>query len=316
MIVLGWIVIFTVSLGVLVKSADIFTEMAEKVGFALRMPSFIIGGTIVAFGTSIPELVSSIIGIYKGASEIVISNVIGSNITNITLILGIAAIVSKKGKINIFREIIEVDLPIMIGSIMLLFAVTWDGKFTRFDGLLLLLGLIIYTLYTIYDERKDIAVPEEAKEDIKHHRINAKVIGLLIGSGIAIYLGAYYTVESVIKLSQIINIGADIIALYAIALGTSLPELAVSIVSVRNGKGEMAVGNILGSNIFNIFAVAGIPGILVSSLYISKSMITTYIPFAFVISLLFFFVAQDKKLTKWEGGILLLFYIFFLSIFK
>ncbi len=311
-----WSIIFIISLAVLIKSADIFTEMAEKIGFALKMPSFIIGGTIVAFGTSIPELISSIIGIYKGASEIVISNAVGSNITNVGLILGLAAIVSKKGSIKIFREIINVDLPIMIGSIMLLFIMVLDSQFTKFEGLILFAGLVIYTLYTIYDNKKDISIPEEAKDDVVHHKINTKIILSLIASGVFIYISALYTVDSVIKISEIANISKDIIALYAIALGTSLPELVVSIVSVRNGKGELAVGNILGSNIFNIFAVIGIPGMLATSLIVTPKMLNTYLPFVFIISLLFFFIAQDKKLTKWEGGILILFYILFLSIFR
>ncbi|MAE42916.1 conjugal transfer protein TraR [Candidatus Woesearchaeota archaeon] len=308
-----WILVFVISLFVLIKASSYFTNSAEKIGLYFGMPAFIIGVTIVAIGTSMPELISSIFAVLKNSSEIVVGNVIGSNIANIFFILAIAAIIGKKLKIT--YGILHVDLPILVGSAFLFALMIWDGIFTLPEALLLILGIVIYFLYTLSleKEHEDVEIKKEMKKELtRKKRLDAKTIAVLAVSAVFIYIGAKYTIEAVINLSEIFSLGKEIIAASAVALGTSLPELTVSIIAARKGKPEIAVGNVLGSNIFNTFVVMGVPA-LFGTLIIPQNIITFALPMMLVATLLFFFIAQEKEVTKWEGYLLLLFYVFFIG---
>ena len=296
-----WIIVFIASLSVLIKASDYFIDSAEKIGLYLNLPSFIVGVVIVAIGTSLPELVSSIFAVLKKSSEIVAGNVVGSNITNIFLVLGITAVISKKIKLD--YELTGVDLPFLIGSAFLLAMTVYDGLFTLSEGFLCLGCVFIYLIYTMNVKKK---------ENFEIKKLEWKTLIIFVISGFFIYLGAKYTIESVIKLSEILHIGKEIIAASAIALGTSLPELTVSISAARKGKPEIAVGNVLGSNIFNALAVMGIPRLL-GILIIPKTILTFGLPVMLIATLLYFFMSQDKEITKWEGWLLIIFYIFFIG---
>ncbi len=309
-----WIGIFLVALAVLIKASDYFTDSAEKIGIYFGLPAFIIGVTIVAIGTSLPELVSSIFAVLQNSSEIVIGNVIGSNIANIFLVLGVAAIIAKK--LEVTYELIHVDLPMLIGSAFILAITIWDGQFTTFEAIICLIGLIIYLWYTVKigkeheHEATEKAVKKKKREEKKIYPWKATIIFLV--SMFFIYIGAKYTIESVIELSNILNIGKEIIAITAVALGTSLPELLVSIQAAKKGQAEMAVGNILGSSIFNAYAVMGIPA-LIGTLIIPQSILTFGLPMMLIATLLYYFITQDRQITKWEGMLLILFYILFIG---
>ncbi len=297
---------FVGSLILLVKASDYFTRSAEKIGLYFGMPAFIVGVTIVAVGTSLPELVSSILAVLHGSSEIVVGNVIGSNIANILLVLGIAAIIGKKLQISF--ELIHVDLPLLFGSSVLLAFSIMDGVFTYKEGILFLVGLLVYLLYTINSGGK--ATKKEIEE--KPKKLSPQTIIVLLVSSGFIFVGAKYTIDSIVKISEILNIGKEIIAVSAVALGTSLPELMVTISAARRGKAEMAVGNVLGSNIFNSFAVMGIPSFF-GDLIIPHQILIFSLPVMMVATLLYFFMTQEKQITKWEGWFLVLFYAFFIG---
>ena len=300
-----WIIVFVASLFCLIKSSDYFTDSAEKIGLYLGLPAFIVGVTIVAIGTSLPELASSIFAVLSNSSEIVVGNVVGSNITNIFLVLGITGIIGKKLKVT--YELIHVDLPLLVGSAFLLAITVWDGIFTWPEALVCIGGFILYSVYIIKTQKK-----QETSKPKKPRKLDWKTICILIISAFFIYLGAKYTVESVIQLSEILNIGKEIIAISAIALGTSLPELMVTVSTARKGKPEMAVGNILGSNIFNALAVMGIPA-LIGTLIIPSSILTFGLPMMLIATLLYFFITHDKEITKWEGWLLIIFYVLFIG---
>jgi len=308
-----WIIVFVVSLFVLIKASDYFTHSAEKIGLFFGIPVFIVGATIVAVGTSLPELISSIFAVLRDSSEIVVGNVVGSNIANIFLVLGIAAIVGQRMKLT--YELVHVDLPLLIGSAFLLAVTIWDGIFSFPEALLCLGGIILYLLYTINTRKKyeNIEIRKETKQEVKQGRkLDWKTLVILAVSAFFIYLGAKYTVESVIKLSEILNIGKELIAISAVALGTSLPELMVTIAAAKKGKPEMAVGNVLGSNIFNALAVMGIPA-LIGTLIIPHNILTFGLPMMLIATLLYFFITHDKEVTKWEGWLLVIFYVFFIG---
>ncbi len=300
-----WIIIFVASLAALIKASDYFTESAEKIGYFLGLPSFIVGVTIVAVGTSLPELISSIFAVLKNSSEIVVGNVVGSNIANIFLILGITAIIGRK--IKIAYDLIHVDLPLLVGSAFLLAVTVWDGIFSLPEGLMCLAALMVYFHYAINVEKKR----EKSEQETVKRNLDWKTIIILAVSAFFIYIGASYTIESVIRLAEIFGLGKEIIAVSVVALGTSLPELAVSISAARKGKPEIAIGNILGSNIFNALGVMGIPA-LIGVLIIPQTMVTFALPMMLIATLLYLFITWDKQITKWEGWLLIIFYVFFI----
>lgn len=315
--ILIWSAIFIASLVILLKASDFFTDAAEEIGLFFKLPAFIIGVTIVAFGTSLPELLSSVIAVIGGSSEIVSGNVIGSNITNIFLILGVAAILARKIKVN--HELINVDLPIMMGSAFLLGLMMMDGKFTLMEAILSIGGLLIYIFHTVTNKKdagkKDDAMERDLKKEftgIKLREFPVKSLLMLIVSGVFLFVSAKYTIDSAVELSGLLGIGKEIIAATVIAFGTSLPELAVSIAGARKGKADIVVGNILGSNIFNALGVMGISG-LFGVLVIPSSILTFGLPLMIIATILYLFITQDKEITRWEGSFLIILYIFYIG---
>lgn len=296
---------FAVSLFVLLKASDFFVESAERIGLAAGIPPFIIGVTIVALGTSLPELASSIEAVLMGDSKIVIGNVAGSNIANIALVLGLVAVLGKQIKVK--EGIMNIDIPILVSSAFLLWFVTYDQVVTIFEAILLLGALVIFLFYSLNNDEG---------EETEKTKINAKDIGVLIVAGIAIKFSAEYTIKSIIELSKLLGIGSEVIAASVVALGTSLPEVFVSLAAIRKGKTDIAVGNILGSNIFNTYAVMGIPA-LVGVLVIPDNVVNFVLPFMVALTLLFAVMCISKKISRWEGLMLLLFYgLFMVELFS
>ncbi|HII05971.1 MAG TPA: calcium/sodium antiporter [Methanotrichaceae archaeon] len=313
--VLLWALVFLVSLAVLAKASDYFTDSAERIGIAFGISPFIIGVTIVALGTSTPELVSSILAVTKGSSEIVVGNVMGSNVTNIFLVLGLSAIVGKK--LVTSYELANVDLPLFVGSAILLSLMVWDRVYSLADALLCLACFLVYLLYAISVERTADEAKARSSEDkgegrLRNKRLDPLVYLKLVLSVLFLYIGANYTIVSVVKLSEIVNIGTDIIAASAVALGTSLPELVVSVKAAAMNKPELAIGNVLGSNIFNALGIMGTSA-LFGTLVIPETITSFIMPMMLAATLLYFVIIWEKEITLWEGCMLVIFYIFFLG---
>jgi len=298
------VLIFIVSIIVLLKASDWFITAAEKIGLSFGIPAFIVGVTIVAAGTSLPELVTSIISVFKNSSEIVVGNVVGSNITNILLVLGLTATVSKK--IEIDFDIMNIDMPLFVGSSFMLWFCIYDNEFTKLEAVVCLIGLLIFLAYTFGADKVE---PEDGEEMVK---LDWKVFAMLILGAIGIKFGAEWTVNSIIEVSNRIDVAKEAIALSAVAFGTSLPEIIVSVKAARKGKPEIAIGNVLGSNIFNTFAVMGIPG-LIGVLTIPAQVTASSLPLMMAASFLFLIMMITKKISNWEGYILILFYVIFIA---
>jgi len=306
------IIIFIAALAVLIKSSDYFTEAAEKVGLHFGIPAFIVGVTIVAFGTSIPELVSSFIAIARDSSEIVTGNIVGSNIANLGFVLAIAAIVGKKLKVS--WELIHVDLPLLMGSAILLTLTLIDGVLSFYEAILLLIGYVVYITYVIQSQKEhksNMKLDPKIRKGAKKKKLGWKIPITLIVTSAFIFFSAKYLIDSVIDMSAILNIGKEVVAVSVVSIGTSLPEFAVSIIAVKRGQAELAIGNVLGSNIFNSFAIMGLVG-LFSPLVVPSILITIAIPIMMALTLLYFFIAQDNEIMRPEGFILLLVFVFFL----
>jgi cation:H+ antiporter len=294
------LLIFIISLAVLLKASDWFVASAENIGLSFGVSPFIIGVTIVAFGTSLPELATSIAAVYSGSSEIVVGNVVGSNITNILLVLGLTAIIGKK--IVLDYDMMDVDIPMLVISAFLFLFMIYDLHITIFEAIILLAALVIFLLNSF----------KNRDEDQTEHKASMRDYVLLLVGGVLVYFGANYTIFAVEGISKTIGIDPDIIALTVIALGTSLPEVVVSIAAARKGKTSIAVGNVLGSNIFNTYAVMGIPA-LFTDLTIPESMKTFNIPFMVAVTIMFAMSCMSRQIHRWEGVLFVLAYLYFIG---
>ncbi len=322
-----WIIIFIVSLALLVKSSDWFVGSAEKIGLALKISPFIVGVTIVAIGTSFPELASSLAAVLKGAGEIVAADAVGSNIANIFLIVGISAVLARA--LIVKRSLIDLDAPLLAATTGLFAFIIWDRTIVLAEGILLLAAFVVYLLYTIFQRREleEVQIPEaevlpsrverrRQKLELEETgrpvvRLDFKVFFFLILGMAGLAVGANYTIESVVQISKILNISTGLIAITAIALGTSLPELVVSARAALKKKYEIALGNIFGSNVFNILLVVGIPA-LIRPLAVDDLTFKIGLPFMVMATLLFVISGISRRIHIWEGLMYLLFYALFI----
>lgn len=290
----------------LVRGADMFVAGATQVGAALGMSKFAIGVLIVGFGTSLPELASSIAAALDGATEIVIANAVGSNITNILLVVGILATLS--GRIYIKRDLIKTELPIFFIATTHFIAVVHDGMVDRLEAMLLMGTFAAYLWYLFVEAKDDkVALQEEGKRP----SLAAASIGYIVFGIAAVLLGAHYTVSNVIFIATELSVPIGLISIAAIAIGTSLPELFVSLQAVKTGEAEMAIGNIFGSNSFNILVVVGIPG-LITPLLADEVVMKLGIGVLLAASAIFFVNGLARQIMRWEGMMMLIFFCFFL----
>ncbi len=309
------IAMLIIALAVLVKSADYFTEGAEKMAMALGVSPFVIGATVASIGTSIPELFTSIFAIMNGTPEaitIVLGNVIGSNIANIALVLGAAAFATRMiggvhARMKIRWDIVQVDMPLIVASTAYLWLAVADGVFSFGEAALALLLYGVYFKYTLRTHRDKTATRDGKK--MRHG-----VMEMLLG-GAGVLVGAHYCVEGIIGVAGEFAIPATVIAASAVAIGTSLPELAVSIKAAMKKKYELAIGNVTGSCIFNALVVTGLPGLFVP-LTANGVILDVGLPFLLATLAMFVVVAMDRKIGHYEGyGLLALYALFIAKLF-
>ena len=302
-----WGIILVLSLFVLVKGADIFVNGAERLGIALGWKQFVVGVLIVGVGTSLPELAASLAGVYAEVPELVIANVVGSNIANILLVLGVIAFLS--GPLLIKERLIKTELPIFIIATVHFTAVVFDGVIDRAEGLLLVGTLGAYFWYLLYDSQ--VVKTEQASmtesTSLKLYDVLTVVLGLA-----AVLVGAKFAVDMTINIATLLGVSLTFLTITVIAIGTSLPELAVSLQAIRHGQTEMAVGNIFGSSAFNLLAVAGIPALFVS-LPAGAEVMSLGLGVMVAASIILFVSGLARQVMRWEGLMLLLFFAFFVG---
>ncbi|RME53864.1 sodium:calcium antiporter [Candidatus Woesearchaeota archaeon] len=299
-----YLLLLAFGLFLLIKSSDIFTTKAERIGLRLGMSPFLVGLIIVGLGTSLPELASSLVAAATHQTGIVIGNVLGSNITNILFVLGLAALMTKN--ISLKWNVMHVDIPLLIGSAILATISLLDGVFSRTEAALSLAGYVVYIFYALSKRAK---IYTETVPSTKEKTVDWLILALTIAG---IYAGAKVSVFSLTLLATTLQAPEGLVAISLLAIGTSLPEVSVTLHAARRGKADLAVGNVLGSNIFNTFLVLGLPGMITP---LTSSPTTLAIGLIFFISatLLFTFIAQDKEITLWDGFILLFIFILFLT---
>ena len=303
------IVLLIIGFVVLIKGADIFVDGASSIALNLKLSKMLIGLTIVAFGTSAPEFAVSVKSILSGNADMLLGNVIGSNILNILLIIGVCSLIKP---IFVKSNTVKKEIPIVMLISGLLFFLAKDDLFvpsvneiSRNDGFIILLffTIFIYYLISIMRNKKDEDSIEEAQFGI------GKSILFTIFGIACIVIGSNVVVDSASKIASILGVSQRMIALTVVAFGTSLPELVTSIVSIRKGEQEILVGNIVGSNVFNVGVVMGIPVALFGGIPAIGFSMIDLITMIVAAVLLFVFSLKDRKIDKFEGIIMLIIFI-------
>ncbi len=286
----------------LVKGADWFVEGSSKVAEKFGIPQLVIGLTIVAMGTSLPETAVSISAAVKGSAEISIGNILGSNILNILLILGLTALICP---VAVQKSTIRYEIPyvVLVSAVLMGIGYT-DHIVSRLDGLILWALMICYLLYL----RRMVKSGEETLEEIPGEGVEMpvwKMLLMIVAGGACIVIGSDLAVDSASELARIFGMSERLIGLTIVAFGTSLPELVTSVTAAIKGKADIAVGNIVGSNIFNILFVIGTSSLITPIVYAESFFVDSIVCIAVAI-LLWLCVFRNKKLSRMGGAILLI----------
>ncbi len=247
-------IIFIAAMSALIYGADFIIKESERIALHFKISHFVIGATLVAFGTSLPEMAASMMASSQGKSDMAVANVVGSVIFNITLVLGIVFFIVKsmKPKRNLFAQ----DSAWVIVPVVMFFIMIQDGVIGRFDGILYLLLMVSFLVYLFTDAKDDLA--GEVDEELSSQKFNWGKTALLLTIGFVLTIGgANFVIESGTSIARDFGISEWIIGIFLISLGTSLPELVVSLVAVKKGNAEMSIGNIIGSNVANFSMVLG-----------------------------------------------------------
>lgn len=294
----------------LIKGADYFVEGSSNLAKALKIPTLIIGLTVVAFGTSAPETVVSIVASTKGSNEIALSNIIGSNIFNLLAVLGISAIV--KG-LKASRQIITKDFLFSILATLMLIAMMFD-KFLSGDKLNIITrgeGLVLLSILVLYVYSLILTASKEKKLIKEKHKLTPKDILMLVLGLLAVILGGELVVKTSQQIALNLGISETLVGLTIVSIGTSLPELVTSIVAAKKGETDIALGNVIGSNIFNILFVLGISSTLSPILVNSQSLIDVLILLGITI-ICYIFTIYNQRIGRTKGIIMTLTYLIFM----
>ena len=306
------VVLFIVGLVVLYFGAEWLVGGSSGIAFRFGITPLIVGCTVVAFGTSAPELVVSLAAVYQGNDDISVGNIIGSNIANLALITGVAAIIRP---IEVSSSVVRREYPFMFAASVLLVGLGFDGELSRIDGGILMTGMVLYMGYMIYLARKamsgeevELSVEEIDEEEIQKSS-NARD-GLRIAGGIiGLVVGAQLMVDSAVFIAREMNIPDLVIGITVVAIGTSLPELATSAMASLRDESDISVGNVIGSNVFNILLVLGAVS-LIAPIAVGQAAIDVDFWVMLAVTLLIWpLMWSGLSIKRWEGGVLLTGYV-------
>ncbi|MFT7004438.1 MAG: cation:H+ antiporter [Sulfurimonas sp.] len=294
-------IIFILAMSALIFGADFIIKESERIALHFNISHFVIGATLVAFGTSLPEMAASMMAAGQGKSDMAVANVVGSVIFNITMVLGIVFFVSKSmtPKRNIFAQ----DIAWVVIPMVLFFIMVQDGVISRVDGILYLLLMVSYLVFLFSDSKEDLGT--EIDENLVKEKFNWTKTAIFLSIGFALTIGgANFVVDSGTNIARVFGVSEWIIGIFLISLGTSLPELVVSLVAVKKGNAEMSIGNIIGSNVANFSMVLGASS-LVSPL--SVDLVATKFDMLIMVaaSVALLFILANKLYNK-AGAIFLL----------
>ena len=294
-------IIFILAMSALIYGADFIIKESERIALHFNISHFVIGATLVAFGTSLPEMAASMMASSAGKSEMAVANVVGSVIFNITMVLGIVFFISNRMYPK--RDLFSMDAAWVVVPVVVFYIMIQDGVIGRFDGVLFLLLMVSYLVFLFTDSKEDLA--GEIDEDLVKEKFNwLKTLALLVVGFVLTIGGANFVIESGTNIARMFGVSEWIIGLLLIAIGTSLPELVVSLVAIKKGNAEMSIGNIIGSNVANFSMVLGSAALLSPlALDFKATQFDLFIMAAASITLVFILA---NRLYNKAGGIFLL----------
>ena len=309
------LLLFLAGLGLLVIGANTLVRGASKLALSFGISPLVVGLTIVAFGTSAPEMAVSVGAVLDGKTDIAIGNVVGSNIFNVLFILGISALIAPL-VVNI--QLIRQEVPIMLGASLLLLAFAFDGTLSMFDGGVLFALLVAYTAFLVVQSRRESqAAKDEFAAEVKPAEPGAwdshwaAQVGLIAVGLVALVLGSDYLVQASVSFAKAMGVSDLVIGLTIVAAGTSMPEVATSITAAIKGERDIAVGNVVGSNTFNILGCLGLSGLVSGDLglAVASSVLAfdIWVMLAVALACLPVFMT-GREIARWEGGIFLGYY--------
>ncbi len=309
--------LFILGLVLLIIGAELLVRGASQIATLIGISPLVIGLTVVAYGTSAPELAVGVHSAYVGQPDIAVGSVVGSNIFNILFILGISALITP---LIVQQQLIKIDVPLMIVVSVLAWILSLDGIINLTDGIILFLILIAYTIFSIQQSRKESKmIQEEYEKEFGIKKIKSKhsiiiQILLIIAGGAFLVLGSNWLVKGAVDIATFYGVSELVISLTVVAAGTSLPEVATSIVAAIKGEKDIAVGNVVGSNIFNILSVLGLTSIVApNGIRVSPAALNFDIPIMTAVAvacLPIFFTAN--KISRWEGALFFGYYFAYL----
>ena len=300
------VVLLLVGFVFLIKGSDFFVDGASSIASILRVPTIIVGLTIVAFGTSAPEAAVSITSSLTGSNALAVSNIIGSNLFNMLMVIGAAALL---GDLLMEKSVLNKDLPFLVGITVLFAIFIFIGwNITNIEGIILLVILIAYLIYLILNAKKssESTIVEKPKLSLPK-----SIIFMIVGLA-GIVLGGDLVVDSASAIALALGMSETLVGLTIVAIGTSLPELVTSLTALKKGENQMVIGNVIGSNIFNILFVLGASS-AISAIPLSPSLLTDVLFMLAVTVLCFIFGKTQEKYDKKEGVILVVLFIAYMA---
>ena len=313
------VVFFVVGITALVTGAEALVRGAARLAARTGLSPVVIGLTVVAFGTSAPELAVSLGASWRGETDLAVGNVVGSNIANILLVLGISAAIG--GGLVVAQRIVRIDVPIMLALSLLVFLLGLDNRLSRLEGLLFVAILVGYITWTVVSTRRSTkaAVETEYDEALSAEKLRASSaladVGFVVLGLVLLVVGSQALVEAATDIARALDVSELVIGLTVVAIGTSLPEVATSVLAAMRGQRDLAVGNAIGSNLFNILAVLGVTAaISPNALEVPDGALSLDLPvmIAVAIACLPMF-ANGYALLRWEGALFLAFYAGYLG---
>ena len=312
------LLLFAGGIAALILGANLLVRGASNLAATLGIPPLVIGLTVVAFGTSSPELAVSVQSAWSGQTDIAVGNVIGSNIFNVLFILGVSALIAP---LLVAEQLVRKEVPLMIGASVLLLLFALDGGLSRIEGALLFAGAVAYTTYLVVQARREgaAASADYAREfgrnptNRRRHWV-AQIAMVLVGL-VLLVLGSNWLVAGAVQAARLLGLSELVIGLTIVAAGTSLPEVAASVVAALKGERDIAVGNVVGSNLFNLLAVLGLSSLVSpAGLVVAPSLLAFDLPvmIAVAIGCLPIFLT-GYQIARWEGALFLAYYIFYVT---
>ncbi len=311
------VLMFILGLAALVLGAESLVRGAGRLATTLGVSPLVVGLTVVAFGTSAPEVAVSVNAALSGSTDIAVGNVVGSNIFNILFILGISALITP---LVVHAQIIRQEIPILIGSCLMLFAFSADDRITAVESILLLLTLAAYTVFLIIQSRKESQeiMDEYAAENLKQSRWDSPVyvqIGLIAIGLVLLVQGSEWLVDAAVIFARHMGVSDIVIGLTIVAAGTSMPEVATSVMAAFKGERDIAVGNVVGSNTFNILGGLGITGLIApAGIVVPPSLMNfdLWVMLAVCFACIPVFIS-GREIARWEGAVFLGYYIAYVA---